>query len=121
MNGTFIQGFELDDSTRIAPVPGCSLVIPALLVDGTRTVAPTTGATSCSRRHRFRVVPTGSATRWHGRNARPRLALPGPVFWHAIAAMASGKNWRTLFPASWRARAGPGGGGGGGPQPQSAG
>ena len=31
LNGTFIQGFELDDFHPIAPVHSCSLVIPALL------------------------------------------------------------------------------------------
>ena len=31
LNGTFVQGFELDDFHPIAPVHSCSLVIPALL------------------------------------------------------------------------------------------
>src|SRR5271169_2005584 len=31
LNGTFIQGFELDDFHPLAPLHSCSLLIPALL------------------------------------------------------------------------------------------
>src|SRR5262245_42969676 len=39
LNGTFIQGFELDDFHPVAPLHSCSLVIPALL--STAATAPT--------------------------------------------------------------------------------
>src|ERR1700756_4017870 len=43
LNGTFIQGFELDDFHPLAPLHSCSLLIPALLsTAGTRP--ETTGA-----------------------------------------------------------------------------
>src|ERR1700760_3953843 len=40
LNGTFIQGFELDDFHPLAPLHSCSLLIPALL--STATVRPET-------------------------------------------------------------------------------
>ncbi|MBV8860498.1 MAG: MmgE/PrpD family protein, partial [Mycobacterium sp.] len=43
LNGTFIQGFELDDFHPIAPVHSCSLVIPALLSTVSAQPASTTG------------------------------------------------------------------------------
>jgi 2-methylcitrate dehydratase PrpD len=39
LNGTFIQGFELDDFHPLAPLHSCSLLIPALL--STASVGPT--------------------------------------------------------------------------------
>ena len=47
LNGTFIQGFELDDFHPLAPLHSCSLLIPALLSTATTrpdTTGPTTGA-----------------------------------------------------------------------------
>ena len=44
LNGTFIQGFELDDFHPIAPLHSCSLVIPALLSTVTSQSQLTTGA-----------------------------------------------------------------------------
>src|ERR1700739_2413712 len=44
LNGTFIQGFELDDFHPIAPVHSCSLVIPALLSTAAGRPGTTTGA-----------------------------------------------------------------------------
>src|ERR1700749_3331395 len=43
LNGTFIQGFELDDFHPIAPVHSCSLVIPALLSTASARSGATTG------------------------------------------------------------------------------
>src|ERR1700735_2027492 len=44
LNGTFIQGFELDDFHPIAPLHSCSLVIPALLSTVTARSHATSGA-----------------------------------------------------------------------------
>jgi MmgE/PrpD N-terminal domain len=44
LNGTFIQGFELDDFHPIAPVHSCSLVIPALVSTAGAQPATMTGA-----------------------------------------------------------------------------
>ena len=44
LNGTFIQGFELDDFHPIAPLHSCSLLIPALLSTASCAAEPTTGA-----------------------------------------------------------------------------
>src|ERR1700733_1421573 len=44
LNGTFIQGFELDDFHPVAPVHSCSLVIPAVLSTATALSRTTTGA-----------------------------------------------------------------------------
>ena len=44
LNGTFIQGFELDDFHPIAPLHSCSLVIPALLSTVTARPHATSGA-----------------------------------------------------------------------------
>ncbi|HEV7583275.1 MAG TPA: MmgE/PrpD family protein, partial [Mycobacterium sp.] len=44
LNGTFIQGFELDDFHPLAPLHSCSLLIPALLSTASVRPHPTTGA-----------------------------------------------------------------------------
>src|ERR1700722_19475395 len=46
LNGTFIQGFELDDFHPLAPLHSCSLLIPALLSTAAvlREVRPETSA-----------------------------------------------------------------------------
>ena len=44
LNGTFIQGFELDDFHPLAPLHSCSLLIPALLSTASVRDATTTGA-----------------------------------------------------------------------------
>src|SRR5246127_1053177 len=44
LNGTFIQGFELDDFHPLAPLHSCSLLIPALLSTATTRPETTTGA-----------------------------------------------------------------------------
>src|ERR1700691_3674788 len=52
LNGTFIQGFELDDFHPIAPVHSCSLVIPALLRTVTAQRRATTAGAFFSRASR---------------------------------------------------------------------
>ena len=89
LNGTFIQGFELDDYYAPAPVHSTSLVIPALLSTSYRT-GPVSGA-------RFlQAAVSGFET-----GTRVGLALRGPEMlsrgWHSgsvfgthAAAAASG-------------------------------
>ena len=51
LNGTFIQGFELDDFHPLAPLHSCSLLIPALLSTATAQSASQPPAPNfCSRR-----------------------------------------------------------------------
>src|SRR5246500_2652541 len=98
LNGTFIQGFELDDFHPIAPVHSCSLVIPALL----STAAALPGAPSgvdfrLGAITGFEVGPrVGYAL--HGTQMLDRGWHSGPVFGTHSAAMASGK-MRGLSPA----------------------
>jgi 2-methylcitrate dehydratase PrpD len=97
LNGTFIQGFELDDFHPIAPLHSCSLVIPALLstassLPGTRgadlLLAAIVG---------FEVGPRVGYT-LHGAEMLNRGWHSGSVFGTHSAAMASGK-LRGLPPA----------------------
>src|SRR6201999_429918 len=44
LNGTFIQGFELDDFHPLAPLHSCSLLIPALLSTASVREQATAGA-----------------------------------------------------------------------------
>ncbi|MDT5173385.1 MAG: hypothetical protein QOG37_636, partial [Mycobacterium sp.] len=44
LNGTFVQGFELDDFHPIAPLHSCSLLIPALLSTASVQARQNTGA-----------------------------------------------------------------------------
>ncbi len=97
LNGTFVQGFELDDFHPIAPLHSCSLVIPALL------------STASSRRQTrgadlllaaivgFEVGPRVGYT-LHGAQMLDRGWHSGSVFGTHSAAMASGK-LRGLSPA----------------------
>ena len=66
LNGTFIQGFELDDFHPIAPVHSCSLVIPALLSTVTALPLTTAGADFLLAAIIGFEVGPGSATRCTG-------------------------------------------------------
>src|SRR5882757_237054 len=91
LNGTFIQGFELDDFHPIAPVHSCSLVIPALLSTVTARSRPTTGADFLlAAITGFEVGPRVGYT-LHGAQMLDRGWHSGPVFGTHSAAMASGK------------------------------
>ncbi|MDT7737768.1 MAG: hypothetical protein QOK09_1137, partial [Mycobacterium sp.] len=98
LNGTFIQGFELDDFHPIAPLHSCSLVIPALLSTVTARSQPTTGADFLlAAITGFEVGPRVGYT-LHGAQMLDRGWHSGPVFGTHSAAMASGK-LRALSPA----------------------
>jgi 2-methylcitrate dehydratase PrpD len=91
LNGTFIQGFELDDFHPIAPVHSCSLVIPALLSTATALSQTTTGADFLlAAIIGFEVGPRVGYT-LHGAQMLDRGWHSGPVFGTHSAAMASGK------------------------------
>jgi 2-methylcitrate dehydratase PrpD len=98
LNGTFIQGFELDDFHPIAPVHSCSLVIPALLSTAAALPRATTGVDFLlGAITGFEVGPrVGYAL--HGTQMLDRGWHSGPVFGTHSAAMASGK-MRGLSPA----------------------
>ena len=98
LNGTFIQGFELDDFHPIAPVHSCSLVIPALLSTASAQPARTTCADFLlAAIVGFEVGPRVGYT-LHGTQMLDRGWHSGPVFGTHSAAMASGK-MRGLSPA----------------------
>jgi 2-methylcitrate dehydratase PrpD len=88
LNGTYIQGFELDDFHPLAPLHSCALVIPALVSTATWDsrgadflLAAIVG---------FEVGPrVGYAL--HGVEMLNRGWHSGPVFGTHSAAMASGK------------------------------
>ncbi len=90
LNGTFVQGFELDDFHPIAPVHSCSLVIPALL--STASSLPTvSGAVALlASMVGFEVGPRVGYT-LHGAEMLNRGWHSGSVFGTHSAAMASGK------------------------------
>src|SRR6204780_4911661 len=91
LNGTFIQGFELDDFHPIAPLHSCSLVIPALLSTVTALSQTTTGADFLlAAITGFEVGPRVGYT-LHGAQMLDRGWHSGPVFGTHSAAMASGK------------------------------
>jgi 2-methylcitrate dehydratase PrpD len=98
LNGTFIQGFELDDFHPIAPVHSCSLVIPALLSTASAQPGKTTGADFLlGAIVGFEVGPRVGYT-LHGTQMLDRGWHSGPVFGTHSAAMSSGK-MRGLSPA----------------------
>ena len=91
LNGTFIQGFELDDFHPLAPLHSCSLLIPALLSTATTRSTPTTGAEFLlAATAGFEVGPRVGYT-LHGAQMLDRGWHSGPVFGTHSAAMASGK------------------------------
>jgi 2-methylcitrate dehydratase PrpD len=95
LNGTYIQGFELDDFHPLAPLHSCSLVIPALL----STAAPATSGAEflLAAIVGFEVGPRVGYS-LHGAQMLDRGWHSGPVFGTHSAAMASGK-LRGLDPA----------------------
>jgi 2-methylcitrate dehydratase PrpD len=90
LNGTFVQGFELDDFHPIAPVHSCSLVIPALL--STASSLPTVSGAEAllAAIVGFEVGPRVGYT-LHGAEMLDRGWHSGSVFGTHSAAMASGK------------------------------
>ncbi|MGH3638012.1 MAG: MmgE/PrpD family protein [Mycobacterium sp.] len=91
LNGTFIQGFELDDFHPLAPLHSCSLLIPALLSTASIRQAPTSGADFLlAAIAGFEVGPRVGYT-LHGAQMLDRGWHSGPVFGTHSAAMASGK------------------------------
>jgi 2-methylcitrate dehydratase PrpD len=101
LNGTFIQGFELDDFHPLAPLHSCSLLIPALLSTATawpETTKPIRGVELLlAAIAGFEVGPRVGYT-LHGTQMLDRGWHSGPVFGTHSAAMASGK-LRGLTPA----------------------
>jgi 2-methylcitrate dehydratase PrpD len=104
LNGTFIQGFELDDFHPLAPLHSCSLLIPALLStvstrpSATGPTGPVKGADFLlAAIVGFEVGPRVGYT-LHGTQMLDRGWHSGPVFGTHSAAMASGK-LRGLPPA----------------------
>lgn len=108
LNGTFIQGFELDDFHPLAPLHSCSLLIPALLSTAATRSATTTGRELLlAAIAGFEVGPrVGHAL--HGTQMLDRGWHSGPVFGTHAAAMASGK-LRALPPAQLEDALGPAG------------
>jgi 2-methylcitrate dehydratase PrpD len=91
LNGTYIQGFELDDFHPLAPLHSCSLLIPALLSTASARSSPTTGAELLlAAIAGFEVGPRVGYT-LHGAQMLDRGWHSGPVFGTHSAAMASGK------------------------------
>src|SRR3984893_833596 len=98
LNGTFIQGFELDDFHPLAPLHSCSLLIPALLSTASVRPDPSTGAELLlGAIAGFEVGPRVGYT-LHGTQMLDRGWHSGSVFGTHSAAMASGK-LRGLPPA----------------------
>src|SRR5882757_1954898 len=97
LNGTFVQGFELDDFHPIAPVHSCSLVIPALLSTASSLRTVSGADTLLAAIAGFEVGPRVGYT-LHGAEMLNRGWHSGSVFGTHSAAMASGK-LRTLSPA----------------------
>ncbi len=98
LNGTFIQGFELDDFHPLAPLHSCSLLIPALLSTASALPETTTGAELLlAAIAGFEVGPRVGYT-LHGTQMLDRGWHSGSVFGTHSAAMASGK-LRGLSPA----------------------
>ncbi|TVS74644.1 MmgE/PrpD family protein, partial [Mycobacterium helveticum] len=98
LNGTFIQGFELDDFHPLAPLHSCSLVIPALLSTAATRPGTITGAELLlAAIVGFEVGPRVGYT-LHGTQMLDRGWHSGSVFGTHAAAMASGK-LRGLPPA----------------------
>src|SRR6201987_2375559 len=91
LNGTFIQGFELDDFHPLAPLHSCSLLIPALLSTATTRREKTTGAEFLlGAIAGFEVGPRVGYT-LSGTQMLDRGCHSGSVFGTHAAAMASGK------------------------------
>jgi 2-methylcitrate dehydratase PrpD len=89
LNGTFIQGFELDDYFPAAPLHSTSLVLPALL-----STVPQVGSVSGAEFLRAAVLGFETGTRvglaLHGPEMLSRGWHSGSVFGTHAAAAASG-------------------------------
>ena len=97
LNGTFIQGFELDDFHPLAPLHSCSLLIPALLSTAAVTPSATRGADLLlAAVAGFEVGPRVGYT-LHGAQMLDRGWHSGPVFGTHSAAMAAGTNVAQLL------------------------
>jgi 2-methylcitrate dehydratase PrpD len=90
LNGTFVQGFELDDFHPIAPVHSCSLVIPALVSTASSLPAVSGADALLAAIVGFEVGPRVGYT-LHGAEMLDRGWHSGSVFGTHSAAMASGK------------------------------
>src|ERR1700743_390286 len=98
LNGTFVQGFELDDFHPLAPLHSCSLLIPALLSTAAARTQVSAGAgVLLAGIPGFEVCARVGST-LHGPRMVDRGWHPGSVFGTDSAAMASGK-LRGLPPA----------------------
>jgi 2-methylcitrate dehydratase PrpD len=98
LNGTFIQGFELDDFHPLAPLHSCSLLIPAMLSTASIATTPTRGIdVLLAAVAGFEVGPRVGYT-LHGSQMLDRGWHSGSVFGTHSAAMASGR-LRGLSPA----------------------
>jgi len=98
LNGTFIQGFELDDFHPLAPLHSCSLLVPALLSTASVRGEASAGADLLlAAIAGFEVGPRVGYT-LHGTQMLDRGWHSSPVFGTHSAAMASGK-LRGLPPA----------------------
>jgi 2-methylcitrate dehydratase PrpD len=98
LNGTFIQGFELDDFHPAAPLHSCSLVIPALISTVTAAQHSVSGADFLLAAIVGLEVGPRVGYTLHGAQMLDRGWHSGPVFGTHAAAMASGK-LRGLSPA----------------------
>jgi 2-methylcitrate dehydratase PrpD len=98
LNGTFIQGFELDDFHPLAPLHSCSLVIPALVSTASGLPATRGADALLAAIVGFEVGPRVGHT-LHGAQMLDRGWHSGPVFGTHAAAMAAGK-LRGLSPAA---------------------
>jgi 2-methylcitrate dehydratase PrpD len=100
LNGTFIQGFELDDFHPLAPLHSCSLLIPAL-VSTASSLAQTRHVSGAEALLAaivgFEVGPRVGYT-LHGTEMLDRGWHSGSVFGTHAAAMTAGK-LRGLSPA----------------------
>ena len=97
LNGTYIQGFELDDFHPIAPLHNCALVLPALLSTVSLLSAVRGADFLLAAITGFEVGPRVGYT-LHGSQMLDRGWHSGSVFGTHSAAMASGK-LRGLVPA----------------------
>src|SRR6478736_9192455 len=97
LNGTFIQGFELDDFHPIAPLHSCSQLIPALLSTASSLPDVRGAELLLAAIVGFEVGPRVGYT-LHGAEMLDRGWHSGSVFGTHSAAMASGK-LRGLSPA----------------------
>ncbi len=90
LNGTFIQGFELDDFHPVAPLHSCSLLLPALLSTAALTPRSRGDALLLAAIVGFEVGPRIGYT-LHGSQMLDRGWHSGSVFGTHSAAMAAGK------------------------------